>query len=160
VYPIYPGPSHTPSHTSTSGHSDDSDSWVVPVVIFSGLGSLLVLALGLGAWANRVVANVRIVRTPPGEAPEAIRRAWVGVELPLRQGETKAGPHLTVGVLSQQGAETMMAGSGYAVDGRAAVQALAAHSPEAAAWWREHAPHVLEPGYRLWFPREVCERVG
>jgi len=57
-------------------------------------------------------------------------------------------------VLSQQAPEMT---TGYAVDGRAAVRALASHSPEAAAWWREHAPHVVARGGRLWFPCEVCE---
>jgi hypothetical protein len=53
----------------------------------------------------------------------------------------------------------MVTGYGYAVNGRAAVKALASHSPEAAAWWRTNAPHVLASGYRLWFPSDVCEPV-
>ena len=81
---------------------------------------------------------------------------WVGIELPLRRGETEPSHLQSVGVLSKQGAEVI---TGYAVDGRAAVAALASQSPEAAAWWRENAPHVVAPGYRLFFPSEVCERV-
>jgi hypothetical protein len=46
------------------------------------------------------------------------------------------------------------------LDGRAAVDALASQSPEAAAWWWENASWVVEPGYRLFFPSDVCERVG
>jgi hypothetical protein len=35
---------------------------------------------------------VRVIAAPPGEAPEAVRRAWVGLELPLAAGET--GPRV------------------------------------------------------------------
>jgi hypothetical protein len=40
------------------------------------------------------------------------------------------------------------------------VRILAATAPEAAAWWRLNAPHVVVGGYLLVFPAEVCERVG
>jgi hypothetical protein len=114
------------------------------------------LVFGVRAWRNRTVAHLRIVRVPPGEAPEVIRRAWLGIELPLRRGESEPSLHQTVGVLSQRGAEMAM---GYAVDGRRAVDALTSQLPAAAAWWREHAPHVVARGYRLFFPSGVCELV-
>jgi hypothetical protein len=91
----------------------------------------------LSASNRQTVAHLRIVRTPPGEAPEEIRRAWVGVELPLYPGETEPSHFQTVGVLSQRGA---LADMGYAVDGPTAVDTLEFQSPEAAAWWRENAP--------------------
>jgi hypothetical protein len=130
---------------------------VVVISILAGIAAVVGLMFGFAAWRGRAVASLRIVRTPPGEAPEVIRRAWVGVDLPLRRGETEPGRHLTVGVLSYQAPEMT---TGYAVDGRVAVKALASHSPEAAAWWREHAPHVVARGGRLWFPCEVCEVIG
>jgi hypothetical protein len=46
------------------------------------------------------------------------------------------------------------------VEGKKAVQLLAAVAPNAAAWWRQHAPHVLAHGYQLVFPVEVCEKIG
>jgi hypothetical protein len=128
-----------------------------------GVGILGGLLGGLGgaAWAiwasgNRAVAHLRIVGLPFGEAPEAIRQAWIGVELPLRRWEKEPAFHDSVGVLSEQKPRKDY---GYLVDGRIAVQHLAALSPEAAQWWRENAPHVLERGYRLLFPAAVCERV-
>jgi hypothetical protein len=146
-----------------SGHGSDPagpppPEWVMAVVecVAFGIAILAILVVVIAAWRGRTVAQLRVVRTPPGEAPEEVRRAWVGVQLPLRSGETKPGLHLTEGVLSQQ---TRGMTTGYAVNGRAAVKALASHSPEAAAWWRKKAPHVVERGYRLWFPSEVCERV-
>jgi hypothetical protein len=49
--------------------------------------------------------------------------------------------------------------TGYVVTGSEAVQLLAESAPEAATWWRENAPHVLQDGYQFVFPAEVCERV-
>jgi hypothetical protein len=125
---------------------------VVGAIVVAVVG----LVFGIRAWKNRAVAHLRILRVPPGEAPEEIRRAWVGIELPLRRGETQPNPLWSVGVLSQQGPATL---TGYAVEGRAAVAALAREAPEAAWWWRTHAPHVVATGYRLFFPTEVCERL-
>jgi hypothetical protein len=154
-----PGPIHpVVPHTGSRG---GSDSTVDPVAVIGGvvavLGAGVGLVFGVRAWRNRTIAHLLIVRTPPGEAPEEIRRAWVGIELPLRRGETEPSAFQTVGVVSHQGAEMS---TGYAVRGRAAVDALASLSPEAAAWWRENAPHVVARGYRLWFPSDVCQRVA
>jgi hypothetical protein len=155
--PVIPVPiPHVAGHSDTQGNSKGRKEWVVPSIL-AGIGAVAGLILGMAAWINRTVAHLRIVRTPPGEAPESIRRAWVGVKLPLRRWETEPRVHQAVSVLSHNFPETI---AGYAVDGRAAVKALACSSPQAAAWWREHAPHVLERGYRFCFPYEVCERVG
>lgn len=57
--------------------------------------ALIVLLGGLAVTAAAVVwyrrasrVRIRIVRTPNGEAPESVRRAWVGLELPLAGGQT------------------------------------------------------------------------
>ena len=44
------------------------------------------------------MASIRIVDVPPGEAPAAIRQAWVGLELPLLR--KRPGRYLAAGVLS------------------------------------------------------------
>ena len=147
---------HNTRHGDTQSDLNPTTTWVVAVILV-GVVAVVGLRLGYAAWRRRTVAHLYIVRTPPGEAPEPVRRAWVGVKLPLRRGETEPVLYQTVGVLSK-GLPEMA--KGYAVDGRAAIQALAAHSLQAAAWWREHAPHVLERGYRLWFPSQVCDCVG
>jgi hypothetical protein len=125
--------------------------------VFLGLAALvgvcLVAVFAVRAGRNKTVGGLLIKSTPPGEAPEHIRRAWVGLTLPLAPAEIKPRTLETVGVISNRDPEMTM---GYAVDGRKAVQFLASHEPEAAAWWRNNAPHVLAGGYRLFFPREVC----
>jgi hypothetical protein len=101
--------------------------------------------------------RARIVAVPPGEAPERVRRAWVGLELPLAPGETGPRDQLAYGVLSNGSVGSR---KGYAVDGCKAVALLEAKDPDAAAWWRRNAPHVLTRGYQLVFPAEVCEQVA
>jgi hypothetical protein len=139
------------------GSSNARNDWVLPIVFFAGRGAFVGLMLAIAGWNRRTVAHVRIIRTPAGEAPEAIRRAWVGVKLPLRRGETHPRLHQSVGMLSHRAPETTM---GYATDSRAAVKALACHAPEAAAWWREHAPPLDGAGISVFFPWDVCARLG
>ncbi len=43
--------------------------------------------------------NVRIIAAPPGEAPEEVRQAWIGLELPLAAGEKKARALFASGAL-------------------------------------------------------------
>jgi hypothetical protein len=149
-HPIHPG---VPGGHSQSGSGTGGAALAVILVLAGLVGVCLVAVFAGVAWRNRTVAGLLIKRTPPGEAPEHIRRAWVGLTLPLARAEIKPGALTTVGVLSNQDPEMTM---GYAVDGRKAVRYLASHEPEAAAWWRNNAPHVLAQGYRLFFPREVC----
>jgi hypothetical protein len=150
---FHPVPIHGPSQGQQKAESHPPNPAVVTAVV-SGIAAIVVLVIAIAAWRNRTVARLRVARTPPGEAPEEVRVAWVGVALPLRRWELKPAPHPTEGVLSRH---LCGVGTGYAVSGPRAVKTLAAHSRDAAAWWRRHAPHVLERGYRLWFPLHVFE---
>jgi len=108
---------------------------------------------------------LRIEAVPPGEAPEWVRRQWVGLALPLAGGRSSPRSVLTSGVLS--GPKSFLASlaalfsgklvrrSGYAVETTAAVAILATKSPEAAAWWRENTPQLVRRGRYFVFPYEV-----
>ena len=97
---------------------------------------------------------IRIIGTPPGEAPEEVRREWVGLELPLAAGETGARVVPSAGVLS--GPRSFLAAlgrmlrgrftrrRGYAVEVAAAVAALEHVHPDAAAWWRSNAEGLVK----------------
>jgi hypothetical protein len=140
-----------------SNSSPDDFHWVVPVLLLIGIIVGIAAALAGAVRGSEAVGRVRVVALPPGEAPEEIRGAWIGLELPVAGRHAEGGSQGVSGVLSNQPAEC---GAGYAVDGAEAVRILAAQDPEAAAWWRSHAPHVLGNGYQLVFPAEVCEQVG
>ena len=116
-----------------------------------------------------IVRFVRIVATPPGEAPEEVRRAWVGLVLPLAAREKGPRTVATSGVLT--GPRTfwgavwvLLTGQtakwyGYVVDAPRSLFLLAESAPRAAQWWRECVPHTWMPGRLLVFPAEVCVEV-
>lgn len=112
--------------------------------------------------------RVRVIATPPGEAPEHIRQAWVGLELPLAAGHETAQRFRTVGVLS--GPKTILgrllsaftarpSEPGFLVNAPLAFAELEAHAPEAATWWREHTPQFFAPGKCLVFAARCCQVV-
>ena len=94
--------------------------------------------------------KIRIIATPPGQAPEWVRKEWVGLELPTIS-QPPAG--IQMGVHGGSAENT----GGYVVDGQTAVTLLGKKSPTAAQWWKSHAPHVLS--MQLVFKKEVCELV-
>jgi hypothetical protein len=110
--------------------------------------------------------SIRIVSVPPGEAPEHVRRSWVGLVLPLAQG--RAGRQIVAGVGVLSGPKSFagsvlhaLAGKleqkvGYVVDASTAVAILAERSPEAARWWRENAPHAVRRGRKFLFAAQAC----
>jgi hypothetical protein len=104
---------------------------------------------------RRPPPRIRIIATPPGEAPESVRRAWIGMELSLAPGSTESPQAISAGgVLSGEIGGTCL---GFVVEGRDAITALRFHDPVAAAWWRENVPDITSEWYGLGFPAEVCD---
>jgi hypothetical protein len=111
------------------------------------------------------MTSIRIVSVPPGEAPLAIREAWIGLELPsLRK---QPGRYLGSGVLSGPRSlaqslirlltfRTTLHG-GYIVPALPAVEILERSNPAAARWWRENTPHLVRSRRFLVFSVECCE---
>jgi hypothetical protein len=120
------------------------------------------------AWQLKRM-KIRITSTPPGEAPEHIRQAWVGLVVPVH--ERYAGPQTRLGVGVLTGPRTwlgvllaMLTGrakraTGHVVDAKTALELLATHAPHAAVWWHTHAPRFLEPGRFFLLAVDVCEEV-
>lgn len=111
------------------------------------------------------MSAIKIVATPPGEAPQHIREAWVGLVLPLAApsvrngwvggvltGPRTYGEHLLRRLLGQGRRET-----GYLVNVAVAVSLLERLNPSAAGWWRENAPNMVVPGRNFMFSAGVCE---
>lgn len=112
--------------------------------------------------------TVKIIALPPGEAPQSVREAWIGLELPIAGG----GMHLalTSGVLTAPRSfwerilhfftGRMNVKAGFPVVAKEAVDLLAQTRPDAANWWRANCGPMLD-GKRLFlFPAHVCRRVG
>src|SRR3569832_1540292 len=104
---------------------------------------------------------IRIVSLPPGEAPEEIRKARIGLLLPLAPGDLGVRmPRASAGVLS--GPRSLLGlllmtfrkldvVDGYAVMTLDAIAILEGQHPDAAQWWRENVPHLFKPGRVLVF---------
>jgi hypothetical protein len=99
---------------------------------------------------------VRVDSIPEGESLLWLREQWVGLVLPLAQHRQTSLQFLASGVLT--GPKTLLARlltplsgkfvrrAGCKVQATAAVNIVAARSPEAAAWSRENAAHPLKTG--------------
>lgn len=111
--------------------------------------------------------SVRIVRAPSGEAPEWVREAWVGVVLPLKESGLRTLP--SIGVLSGPKSElgwlwasltrARITTTGYVTRAARAIEILSHARPDAAGWWREHAPKFLREEAEFLFEAGACERV-
>ena len=105
------------------------------------------------AQARRDGWFVKIIATPQGIAPEEIRRAWVGLVLPVvgrEDGEMIAARKLQ-GFLSDT--------AGYVVSGPQALELLKEHRGNAWIWWVANFPRLCEGGV-LAFEETVCEEVS
>ena len=113
---------------------------------------------------------IRIVRTPPGEAPLWVREKWVGLELPLASDDYRPRHAYTSGVLSGPSNRLIALArlllgrlpyqSGYAVEAVTAVAILANVAPDAASWWRQNVPRSQRAGRKFMFHSSVCEIVN
>ena len=116
------------------------------------------------------MTSIRIIDIPAGEAPEKIRKAWVGLVLPLVEGKCgKRNRWISFGVLS---VPRSLLGQlwgvirhkhnirdGYMVDARTAVEILENENQTAARWWHENTPHMFKANMKFIFEAEVCEEL-
>jgi len=113
----------------------------------------------------RKACRIRIIDTPPGEAPEEIRRAWIGIELDSWSGRKQnrgfgvlTGPKTLFRLLFTFRGEAM-AMDGYGVFALRAFEELAKHNPAAEKWWRENAGHLYRKGMGLVFDAGACQEL-
>lgn len=113
------------------------------------------------------MSAIKIIAAPPGEAPQEVREAWVGLVLPLLQpGLCRSktigiltGPKTPLGVMMRLWTKRYTTTVGYVVDSATAIEILAHAHPEAAQWWRENAPHHTTLGRRFLFAAQACQEV-
>jgi hypothetical protein len=109
--------------------------------------------------------SIRIVAVPPGEAPDDVRRAWVGLVLPAAPAArlptvgVVTGPRTFLGQFFALLRGELTQEVGYAVSAAIAVELLTASDPVAAAWWQANTPHLLKPGKCLVFRAGDCQEL-
>lgn len=94
---------------------------------------------------------IHIKDVPPGDPPEDVCAAWVGLTLPvIRYIHEKDQVHV-VGVVTN--AVDLENSDGYMVDAKVAIALLRMVDRDAAAWWDENVPYLSN----LVFSEKVCE---
>ena len=110
---------------------------------------------------------IEIVTTPRGEAPEEIRKSWIGLQLFADDTSPAAipishvitGPRSRLGMLIQRLRGLEERWEGYIVNARDAVEALAKVDPKAAAWWYANTGYLLDGKHPLVFDIGCCRVV-
>ncbi|WP_146184063.1 MULTISPECIES: hypothetical protein [unclassified Caulobacter] len=113
-------------------------------------------------------SKARIIAVPEGEAPLWIREKWLGLELPLAEGNRRPQTLTGYGVitgpppLSLEQFDGGVRGrlqvrSGFCVSSLEAIKVLETASPEAANWWRATLVHAPLRDAFLMFDTVCCE---
>ena len=119
---------------------------------------------------QQVSKTIRIIATPPGQAPQWVREKWVGLELPLAtrypQQRVRSlssgvldGPPTFLGFLGRLFRGRVSVTNGFAVDGTMAIAVLETKHPDAASWWKTNTPRLLESNRCLVFQNDVCQLI-
>ncbi|MCC6793745.1 MAG: hypothetical protein IT366_01400 [Candidatus Hydrogenedentes bacterium] len=113
--------------------------------------------------------RIRIVSTPQGEAPEEVRRGWIGLELPLPPKfngpatflgtSVLAAPQNWIGQIIAMLTGRARIRTGYSVETSDALRLLVRHNPDAAEWWYKNTPRLVHPGRYFVFAADCCEEV-
>lgn len=100
------------------------------------------------------IKEIKIIQTPPGEAPEWIRSEWVGLVLPILRNMP---PRTYVGgVLDGEVRE--LEDYLYSIKTAVAIELLGAKSPEAKQWWMDNVNSDIKR--ILFFRKQDCEVVS
>jgi hypothetical protein len=116
--------------------------------------------------------RIRVLKPSfPGDEPDFVREAWVGLELPVLEG--KEQPVLVPPVklpwralsfskqitrlFSRQLADQPM--PAYLVGAAEAFEVLKRERPEAAKWWQTNFPAALSGRYNFRFDVENCQKL-
>lgn len=114
--------------------------------------------------------TIRIIATPPGQAPLWVREMWVGLELPLAKRYPQQrvrslssgvldGPPTFLGFLGRLFRGRVSVTKGFAVDSAVAIAVLETKHPDAASWWKTNTPRLLEANRCLMFQNDVCQLI-
>lgn len=97
--------------------------------------------------------KIKITSIPSGEAPEWVRKEWVGLEMPL--GKSPEDVEIVFGVIGGP-PDTENLG-GYPVRTEEAIRILEKKSPAAATWWKERP--VGSFATYLVFGKQFCKYI-
>ena len=130
---------------------EDRECFVLPEPKPDTLNKLITYLTGYRAGKH--LQYIRILHTPStGPAPDEVRRHWAGLVLPLSDLVDTQPKQLT----NHPDDPTKI---GFWVEARTALHLLAQTAPDAAQWWQNHAPALMQAGQHLVFACADCERI-
>ena len=114
-----------------------------------------------------IAHEVEIVIAPGGDPPDWVRKSWVGLRLPVIgdvqemdiHGVSAATPKGKIGRALARLLRRLVPARGYLINAAQAVDILEDSKPEAARWWRENTPQMLDGRANLMFHEWACRRV-
>ncbi len=98
---------------------------------------------------------IEIIAAPRGQAPEEVRKAWIGCILPLAEDSNEKDAQISIGVLGPK----LEAYRGFTVPAAAAFEVLKRRSAEAETWWRNNCSYLFAGGQKLIFNADACKPV-
>ncbi len=101
--------------------------------------------------------RIRVLKMLDGEAPDEVRRAWIGLILAALNGPD--GPVHQVGTKGVTSGEAQGIKAAYLVPTAAALTVLSQANPAAARWWQDNISYAASDR-PLVFPAEACEVVA
>ena len=114
-----------------------------------------------------IAREVEIVVAPGGDPPDWVRKSWVGLRLPVIGDVHKMEIHdITTAPRSRFGwflarlLKRLVPARGYQINAAQAVEILERSKPEAAKWWRENTPHILDGRTNIMFHEWACRPVA
>ena len=117
--------------------------------------------------------QIKIVAAPQGPNPLWVREAWIGLFLPVLEGNNQPQHYFVlpekVGYRATGWKEYFLSlwfrvtgqmgvTEGYPVPSARAIEILAIPRPDAALWWKENASCMLRSGMVFIFDLPSCER--
>lgn len=118
-------------------------------------------------FPSLTILEIRITSLPRGDAPESIRRCWIGLQLPVVGEKPSWRRMLSIYSRRRKWSAFLLAclrgktrlEHGHVVPANVAVDTLSRVDPDAAQWWRQKAPDAILPGQYFVFEERACERV-
>ena len=104
-----------------------------------------------------------VTKAPDGDSPQWVRDAWVGVQFKSLQGAPVTMPTRAANAQSKgfgRGAKSeIMERRGYSVGARDVLGLLALRSSEAAQWYIQNVPQMLDPDQVFMFDETCCRAI-
>lgn len=106
-----------------------------------------------------------VTKAPDGDSPQWVRDSWVGVQFKALQGAPSSMPTRAAGSTARPGLFAKAAPAeiverrGYPVHAREVLGLLALRNQDAARWYIDNVPQMLDPDQIFMFDETCCRAI-